>query len=205
MVRMSKNERSSHGFSIIELVVVMAIILAIAAIAVPKIQGVMEGVRLRSTVTDVNGLVQQLRIQAVKANRTYAIRTQAATAGNGVTLYIDYPTTANPNGNSQLDAGEPSIQLPLDTNLSDGTGAPATLPPNVAVPPYVVANPTTVWFNERGTPCNNPPSCNVSSPFLIYIQQTRPSGTPGWGAITVTQAGRIKAYTYTGGAAGTWQ
>jgi len=183
----------------------MAIILVIAGIAMPKIQGVIEGVKLRSTVTDVSGLVQQLRITSVRNNRSNAIRTSAATAGNGVTLYVDLTSTASPNGNSLKDAGEPSIQLPLDSNLSDGTGAPAVLPPNVAIPPYVVGNPTTIYFNERGTPCNNPPSCNISSPFLIYIQQTRPSGTPGWAAITVTQAGRIKAYTYTGGAAGTWQ
>jgi prepilin-type N-terminal cleavage/methylation domain-containing protein len=194
-----------NGFSLLELIVVMAIIMIISALAFPKIQGVLEGVRLRSTVTDINGLVQQLRIQSVRSNRTTAIRTAAATAGNGVTLYIDRPSAASPNGNSTLDADEASIQLPTDTVLSDGTGAPAALPPNVAIPPYIVGSPTTVWFNERGTPCNNPPSCNISSPFLIYISQTRPSGTPGWAAITVTQAGRVKAYTYTGGAAGVWQ
>jgi len=201
MNRVSK----SRGFSLVELLVVMAIILVIAGIAMPKIQGVIEGVKLRSTVTDVSGLVQQLRITSVRNNRSNAIRTSAATAGNGVTLYVDLTSTASPNGNLLKDPGEPSIQLPLDSNLSDGTGAPAVLPPNVAIPPYVVGNPTTIYFNERGTPCNNPPSCYISSPFLIYIQQTRPSGTPGWAAITVTQAGRIKAYTYTGGAAGTWQ
>jgi prepilin-type N-terminal cleavage/methylation domain-containing protein len=195
----TKMKNKASGFSLIELVIVVGIILCLAAIAFPKIQGVMEGVRLRSSVTEISGIVQQLRIQSVRANRSYAVRTSAATAGNGVTLYIDT------NGNAQLDTNEPSIQLPTDTNLSDGTGAPAVLPTGVAIPPYVVGNPTTVWFNERGTPCNNPPSCNISSPFLVYIQQTRPSGTPGWGAITVTQAGRIKAYTYTGGAAGTWQ
>lgn len=187
------------GFSLVELMIVVGIILCVAAIAFPKIQGAMESVRLRSTVTDIDGLVQQLRIQGVRANRAYTIRTAAATAGNGVTLYIDT------NGNSLMDAGEPAIQLPTDTNLSDGTGAPALLPPSVVIPPYVVGNPTTMSFNERGLPCSNPPTCNNVAPFLIYISQARPSGTPGWGAITITQAGRIKAYTYTGGAAGTWQ
>jgi prepilin-type N-terminal cleavage/methylation domain-containing protein len=196
---MNRTSAKSAGFSILEIVIVVAIILIISAIAFPKIQGVLDGVRLRSTVTNIDGLVQQLRIQSVRANRNYAIQTAAATPGNGVTLYIDT------NGNGALDAGEPSIQLPTNTNLSDGTGAPGVLPPNIAVPPYVISNPTTLWFNERGTPCNNPPSCNIPSPFLVYIAQTRNNGAIGWGLITITQAGRIKAYTFTGGAGGTWQ
>jgi Tfp pilus assembly protein FimT len=178
---------------------VMAIILVIAAMALPKLQQATEGLKLRATVTDINGLVQQLRIQAVRANKSYTLKTLPATAGNGITLWIDT------NGNGALDATEPSIQLPINTALSDGTGGPAALPPNAAIPPYIVANAATVSFNERGLPCSNPPTCNTIAPYLIYFQQTRPSGTPGWAAITVTQAGRVKAYTFTGGAAGTWQ
>lgn len=193
------NTLRSKGFSLVELMIVMAIILIIAAIAFPKIQGSIEGLKLRATVTDINGLIQQLRIQSVRANKSYTMRTAAATAGNGITLYIDT------NNNNAMDANEPQVQLPIDTQLSNGGGAPAVLPPNVVIPPYIVGNPTTMSFNERGLPCSNPPTCNTIAPFLIYFQQTRPSGTPGWAAITITQAGRIKAYTYTGGAAGTWQ
>jgi prepilin-type N-terminal cleavage/methylation domain-containing protein len=195
---MTKKMRSG-GFSLVELMIVVTIILLISAIAFPKIQGAIEGLKLRATVTDINGLIQQLRIQSVRANRSYTMRTAAATAGNGITLYVDT------NNNNAVDAGEAQIQLPIDTNLSNGAGAPGVLPPNVVIPPYIVGNPTTMSFNERGLPCSNPPTCNTVAPFLIYFAQTRPSGTPGWGAITITQAGRIKAYTYTGGAAGTWQ
>lgn len=198
MKSQSKN-RSLRGFSIVELLIVIAIILIISAIAFPKIQAATEGLKLRGTITDINGLMQQLRMQAVRANKSYTLKTLAATPGNGITLWIDT------NGNGALDQGEPAIQLPLNTTLSNGAGGPALLPPNTAIPPYIVANAATVSFNERGLPCSNPPTCNTIAPYLIYFQQTRPSGTPGWGAITVTQAGRIKAYTYTGGAAGTWQ
>src|SRR5207244_10617331 len=80
---MNRRNENSEGFSMLELVIVMAIILCIAAIAFPKIQGAIEGVKLRSTITDIDGLVQQLRIQGVRANRSYTIRTAPATAGNG--------------------------------------------------------------------------------------------------------------------------
>src|SRR5438876_12416626 len=103
---MNRKSENSAGFSMLELVIVMAIILCIAAIAFPKIQGAMESVRLRSTITDIDGLVQQLRIQSVRANRSFSIRTANANAGNGVTLYIDGPSAGFPNGNGAFDAGE---------------------------------------------------------------------------------------------------
>src|SRR5437016_1054132 len=151
--QMKKNaiDRSVRGFSILELIVVMGIIMVIAAIAFPKIQAATEGLKLRGTVTDINGLIQQLRIQSVRANKSYTLLTLPATPGNGITLWIDT------NNNGALDQGEPSIQLPLNTTVSDGTGGPALLPPNTAIPPYIVANAATVSFNERGLPCSNPP------------------------------------------------
>jgi Tfp pilus assembly protein FimT len=182
------------GFSLIELVVVIGIIMVIAAIAAPKITGLMEGVRLRGMVTDVNGLVQQDRIQSVRDNKSYTIKTVAAAGVNGIVLYVDTDNSGT------ADAGEPAIQLPTDVAVN--AAGPGVLPPGVVIPPYVSAATVTLSFNERGLPCSNPPVCNTISPYVIYFAQTRPSGTNGWAAITVTQSGRIKAYTYTGTA---WQ
>lgn len=197
--------KRTRGFSIVELLIVVALILCIVAIAFPKIQAASDGIKLRATVTDINGLIQQARIQAVRANKSYTIRTIAPAGVNGTMLFIDTPVAGNAAGNGVLDVGEASIQLPTNTTVSDGTGGPAALPPN-ATAASIKANAVTLSFNERGLPCNNPPSCtNANISFLIYFQQARTSGTPGWAAITVTPAGRIKAYTWTGGAAGTWQ
>ena len=197
MRKEQSNLGQEQGFSLIELIVVLGIIMVISAIAFPKIQGVMEGLKLRSTVTNINGLVQQTRIQSVRDNKSYTLSTLAASPGNGITLYVDT------NGNGALDPGEPSIQLPTDTTIS--LAGPGPLPPSVAVPPYITGATVSLSFNERGLPCSNPPVCRTVAPYVIYFSQARPSGTPGWAAITVTQSGRIKAYTFTGGGAGTWQ
>jgi prepilin-type N-terminal cleavage/methylation domain-containing protein len=184
--------RSQYGFSLVELLVVMGIILVISAFALPGIQKSLANIRLRSNATSVNGLIQQLRMQAVRDNRSYTMRTQAAAPPSGLlTLYIDT------NNNSALDVGEPSIAIPNDTVINDGTGGPATVPPLVKFPPYVkFATNGVMTYNERGLPCSNPPACNTIAPYVIYMQQTRTLATPGWAAITVTQAGRVKTYTY---------
>src|SRR5947208_1159634 len=104
-----KNERSNHrakGFSILELIVVMGIILVIAAIAFPKIQAATEGLKLRATVTDISGLVQQARIQAVRANKSHTIRTIPPAGVNGTVLFIDGPIPGNAAGNGILDPTE---------------------------------------------------------------------------------------------------
>src|SRR5436305_3440628 len=50
---------SSAGFSLIELLVVMAIILIVAAFAVPSMKSTMDAYRLRTTLNSVSGLTQR--------------------------------------------------------------------------------------------------------------------------------------------------
>jgi prepilin-type N-terminal cleavage/methylation domain-containing protein len=190
--RQEQRVRSQRGFSLAELMVVVGIILVISAFALPSIARALASIRLRSTATSVNGLIQQVRMQAVRDNKFYTMRTQAAAPPNGLlTLYIDT------NGNGALDPGEPSVAIAADTVINDGTGGPATVPTNVAFPPYVkFATLGVMSFNERGLPCSNPPACNTIDPYIIYLRQTQPLGAPAWAAITVTRAGRVKALTY---------
>ncbi|MCU1308561.1 MAG: hypothetical protein JWN45_3256 [Acidobacteriaceae bacterium] len=196
------NKQKQSGFTLIELLVVVAIIAVISAFALPSLNNAIANMRLRATATNVNGLIQQLRMQAVRDNRAYTMRIAVVGGAGGLTtLYIDSILPATPNAlpNNQYDPGEPSVAIPADTIISDGTGGPATAPPNVtgANPAYIkFATGGLMTFNERGLPCNNPPTCNTIAPYVIYMRQTRPLSVPAWSAITVTQAGRVKAYVY---------
>jgi prepilin-type N-terminal cleavage/methylation domain-containing protein len=191
-----------RGFSMLELIIVMAIILAISAFALPRIQTGIAQARLRGNATSINGLVQQLRMQAVKANRSYTMRITTAAGNQPAFLYIDT------DNSTTLDPGEPSVPIPSDMTITDGTGGPAAVPPSVAFPKYInFATKGLLSFNERGLPCSNPPAapaCGVVNPYIIYLSMNRPFAVPVWAAVTVTPAGRVKAYTFTGGAAGVW-
>src|SRR5258708_27234191 len=56
------------GFSIIELLIVLFVVMVIAAIAIPNILLAVSNIRLRASAGDLAGLMQQARIMAAKNN-----------------------------------------------------------------------------------------------------------------------------------------
>ena len=65
---------STRGFSLIELLIVVFVVLVIAGIAIPNILTAVANIRLRASAGDLAGLMQQARILAAKNNATYAVR-----------------------------------------------------------------------------------------------------------------------------------
>ena len=200
------------GFSLIELLVVIAIIMVVAAIATPSIMNTMDGIRLRSAASEVAGIMQECRQRAVRNNRYYTVKPAVVTGARAA--YVDL------NYNDALDGGapapEPMIQFPQSISVVNG-GAPNTanligqccatfVPQGAGILPS---------FNSRGLPCvgpaNPPPAnslCNIRDAggntvgFVYYVNQTRAFGAVGWAAVSVTPAGRIRVWTYSGS---TWQ
>jgi prepilin-type N-terminal cleavage/methylation domain-containing protein len=72
----SKNtRRSSHvrGFTLLEMVLVVAIVVVATAIAIPLVTNVLAVYRMRSAVSSVTGLIQSARYQAISSGYAYQI------------------------------------------------------------------------------------------------------------------------------------
>ncbi len=63
-----------RGFSMIELAFVVLITLVLAGIAIPGIFTAIANVRLRGSASDLSGLLQAGRLQAVRNNATHTVR-----------------------------------------------------------------------------------------------------------------------------------
>lgn len=189
----------TRGFSLIELLVVLLVVMIVAAITIPNVLLAVSNVRLRGSAGALAGLMQQARILAAKNNTTYVIL--YGTANGAQIAYVDL------NRSRSFDSGEPMMQfsgstVPAAGAPSGGGGQPSA---------YVLAgdsgsgsydNTNTLGYTGRGLPCNyDTTTMTCSTPpakyFVYYLADARIGGT-GWAAVVVTKGGRTKIVTWTG-------
>lgn len=187
----------SRGFSLLELVVVLAITLVLAGITVPAAIQTWYGLQLRASAGEVADMMQRARMQAARSNFIVAIRYQVT---NGVQqVYADFNNNGAFNGNS----GEPIMDL---ARISAANGAPSggagvpsafvdTMDTSTGAP---CDNTCTLAFSPRGLPCNLVGGvCNTpaASYFVYYFNDGRPNG---WAAVLVSKAGRTRVLLWNG-------
>ncbi len=223
-MRHSRQLSRMSGLTLVELVICVAVILIIASIAVPQFVNMMHGARLKGAVSDFASLVQVQRLRAVDDDRYYSTFIIAGNGGsqafvdiypqlnNGTsgTLGTAYTCTANgcdptvaisqevsqqPVGAAPNAAGLQAQVLPANSPvvLQDGStaGTPVTFGPR--------GLPCTPFGVTGGTVCD---SLGVGpTAYWVFFQD---NASQSWGAVTVTPAGRVRRWTFTGGPAGTW-
>ena len=201
------------GFSLIELLIVIAIIMVVAAMATPNVMNAINNIRLRGSAGDVAGLLQQCRQAALHDNKYYTVRPATVTGAQAAYVDLNY----NNSFDNVAPTPEPLIQFAANVNVVS-SGAPNTA--NLlgqCCSTFTPQNPSVLpSFNARGLPCvgpggGPPPAnslCNIRDAsnntvgFVYYLNQTRAFGAVGWAAVSVTPAGRIRVWTYSGS---TWQ
>ena len=196
--------KQSSGFSLIELLVVVSVMLIVAAFAIPTLSTTLDSFRVRGTVSSAANLIQRARTQAIKVNQSQRIH--FATVASRVTVFVTNsndaavaPVRTDKQLSSQIEfpyqfsigalpAGGPTL---LTGNLMWGS----TLTPKVNVDPY---------FNSRGLPCLPDPVTQVCAPttgFVYYYKYTT-GRSARWAATSISPAGRIESWYWNGTAWG---
>ena len=201
--RYSRRDSHSHegkGFSLVELLITMAVILVISALAVPTLQ-MIRSANLSRAGSDYTSFLQNARVQAVQNDTYYPVISQAGPPAeafldvnrtgffaNGDPLVV-FPSTVHVRGyadNPPALANLESVSLASSNDLSlDTTDSPT--------------------FGPRGLPCK--PSggvCSalsgpVSGTSYISFFQSEPDGT--WLAVVVNPSARMRVFKY---GSGTW-
>jgi Tfp pilus assembly protein FimT len=195
MARYVTSMRKHAGFSLFELMVVVAVGFILAAMSIPRMNNIIARMKLRSSMTTASGFFQNLRMLAVKKNTTMQSNHINRTTPPYSLVYWAKESTDS----SALNTHDPQVEMEAPIyafNTPSGAGAPSAIPNGTL---GLLSNPETTdpLFNSRGLPCKvNGSNCDNAA-FIKYYQDTRSNR---WAAVSITPAGRIKRWFWNGSA-----
>jgi prepilin-type N-terminal cleavage/methylation domain-containing protein len=189
---------SDGGFSLLELMIAASVMLILVAMVTPKVMTEVYSVKIRYSASDLAGLLQRTRMEAVRKNTFYSLY-QTALPGNVQGIYID--TTAARTG--LLTPTDPQITMAGNVTAfyGPGSGAPGEAAFIGGLGFAVAGAGTTPSFNARGLPCVNPAPCapTPGQGFVFFVSGANSSnGSQGWSSVAVTPSGRVSTWAYDG-------
>jgi prepilin-type N-terminal cleavage/methylation domain-containing protein len=186
-------KKADQGFSLVELMIVLLLILVLAAITVPGLLNTVSDINLRYSASSFGGLLQSARIQAVRKNTFYSVD-QVTLPGGDDGYYIDIAKSG------AYANGDPLMPLGTDLTVHPGAGSGAPNEGAFITSLNFVVNPggSPPNFNARGLPCVPSGNTCPQAPgqgFVVFLSRSTVTGNVRWGAVVVNPSGRVQVWT----------
>ncbi|MGA7795670.1 MAG: hypothetical protein WCA19_21770 [Candidatus Acidiferrales bacterium] len=171
---------ASRGYSLVELVIAVFIIITIAGIAIPKVVTVTQNVRMANDIRSISAQIFLARMRAASAGAKSRLNFNTAANTYQIEVYNSSTSTWAIYGGT----------INLSTGDTFGYGS-ITTPAGQQSP---IAQTTPIYFNSRGMATDS--SGNATANSAIYLTNIRGQ----YAAVAVSIAGQPTSYTYSGSA-----
>ncbi len=186
-----------NGFSLVELVLSLAVLLIISTLAVPVILRSLQSYQLNSSASQLAGMMKFTKFDAIRQNTP--VSCQIAQQGSNWLVWVDS------NGNGIADGAEPQMYIGGNFTLLAGGSVPSPTPIiNSFGHGYTGSNYTwtvvsgsnaTVTYDQRGV---------IDSYTLSVIYLGSPTDPRfGYRAVVLLPSGDVQVWTSS--SAGDWQ
>ncbi len=177
----SAKPRPTSGFSLLELVVVTAVIFILLGVGLPFFTQTYRDYQLNDAATQVAGVLKNTRLEAIRAN--VPISCIIAQGGAGTNMWTDS------NGDLREQATEYQILLRGTVTLVAAGGVPQTgaLAAGVGVAALQAVNPANavITFDFRG-------AVNPAGVYALYINDVAPNA--GFRAVILLPSGSVQVW-----------
>jgi type IV fimbrial biogenesis protein FimT len=187
--------KGREGFSLIEMMIVVAVLMILAAVFSPLISNAVSGIKLRYSATDLSGLIQKARIEAARKNTFYSIEQTTLSAGV-VAYYVDL------GKNNTFASGDPLVELgdQVSVHFGTGSGAPGETAFTTSLNFTLDSSGGLPKFNARGLPCllSGGTCPQIPGQGFIYFLSRNTALRTSWASVVVTPSGRVQVWSYDG-------
>jgi len=189
----SHTPEKALGFSLLELMIVLAVVSILTAMAVPRLLSAVSDISLRYAASDFSGLIQSARIQAVRKNTFYTIVPGNLPSGTPA-YYLDLPKAG------VYTNGDPMLPISPGVTVWPGIGSGAPNEGTFIANLNFTVNPggSPISFNARGLPCVAAVNACPQTPgqgFVVFMSKATVMGGVPWAAVVINPSGHIQLWT----------
>jgi type IV fimbrial biogenesis protein FimT len=201
---LSPHRSPRNGFSLVELVLSLAVLLVITTLAIPVVVRSLQTYQLNSTASQLAGMLKFAKFDAIRQNTH--VNFQILQNGTNWIVWVDSNGDGAPNG------AEPQMVIPIAGNdtLLPASSVPSPSPIGATLGAGGTALPWTVqsgsnasiMFDQRGVVVSGAGGAVVSTVYAFYLGNPNDANA-GYRAVITLPSGAVQVWTSS--SAGNWQ
>jgi prepilin-type N-terminal cleavage/methylation domain-containing protein len=198
----SRRRSPRNGFSLVELVLSLAVLLVITTIAIPVILRSLQNYQLNSTASQVAGMLKFTKFDAIRQNTHVSF--QIVQSGANWTVWSDS------NGDGVPDGAEPQMIITGTDTFLPASSVPSPAPMITALGAggsaytwtVLSGSNASIMYDQRGVVVSYAGGPVSSTVYALYLGNPNDPSS-GYRAIITLPSGAVQVWTSS--SAGNWQ